>query len=331
MKRRFHTYLKKYIEHGAAESDPSWFDQFFDRFQQADHLPSDWSPEKKEAIQTEIWAKIEQSVNQEKSVEIQPRRVGLYWTIAASILVFVVAGISFDWQNILEPTSQTMAQVMEETVIQVAAGEEVRAIPLADGSTVWLNSASKLTVAADFGDSLRMVSLEGEAFFEIAKDSLHPFVVQSEGIYTQVLGTSFNISAYKTEDLKVSVSTGQVSVFQKNGPQEILNPGQGLKISAQDSSWMRQIIKEAKVASWRDGILHFDNSRIKAVLPIFERRFGYAFELTDRQTGSCVLNGELSISSITGFLLSMNSLYDIDYQIDNQSKTIYLSNGKCTP
>ncbi|MEL6844807.1 MAG: FecR domain-containing protein, partial [Bacteroidota bacterium] len=214
--------------------------------------------------------------------------------------------------------------------LQVLAGESVQAFPLADGSTVWLNSASTLTIAADFGDSLRMVSLEGEAFFEIARDSLHPFVVLSEGIYTQVLGTSFNISAYKTEDLKVSVSTGKVSVFQKNGPKEILSPGQGLKISAQDSSWKRQTIAQAQIASWREGILHFDNTKIKDVLPIFERRFGYAFELADRQTGNCALNGELSISSVTGFLLSLNSLYEIDYQSDNQSKTIYLSNGKCT-
>ncbi|MEL6651026.1 MAG: FecR domain-containing protein [Bacteroidota bacterium] len=322
--------MKKYIEHGDAESGPSWFDQFFDRFQQGDSLPSDWSPEKKEDTQTEIWAKIEQSIHRERQVERRPRRIGLYWTIAASVLIFVAAGVSVDWPKILKPPSQTIVPIAEEAHLQVLAGESVQAFPLADGSTVWLNSASTLTIAADFGDSLRMVSLEGEAFFEIARDSLHPFVVLSEGIYTQVLGTSFNISAYKTEDLKVSVSTGKVSVFQKNGPKEILSPGQGLKISAQDSSWKRQTIAQAQIASWREGILHFDNTKIKDVLPIFERRFGYAFELADRQTGNCALNGELSISSVTGFLLSLNSLYEIDYQSDNQSKTIYLSNGKCT-
>ncbi|MEL6846841.1 MAG: hypothetical protein AAFP02_26855 [Bacteroidota bacterium] len=107
MKRHFHTYLKKYIEHGDAESGPSWFDQFFDRFQQGDSLPADWSPEKKEDTQTEIWAKIEQSIHRERQVERRPRRIGLYWTIAASILIFVAAGVSVDWPKILKPPSQT--------------------------------------------------------------------------------------------------------------------------------------------------------------------------------------------------------------------------------
>ncbi|MEM6344641.1 MAG: FecR domain-containing protein [Bacteroidota bacterium] len=329
-KRTFQTYLKKYIKLGHEGGRGPLFDQFFDRFQSAGPLPEDWSDNKRHALKRDMWSQIERGVFKTQPPTRRGRSWLFYGSIAASVLLFAALGALILGQKTPPSTERKGLVLRQSSILEVAPGEAVRAFHFPDGSKVWLNSSSRIEVPAEFGDSLRIVRLEGEAFFEIRRDTLLPFVVMTDDIFTQVLGTSFNISAYEKEDLRVSVSSGRVSVFEENGKEEILNSGQGIRISNQGSNWSRERVDTAKIEAWRKGVIHFDNSRLEDVLRQFERRFGYKFVITDNHTGDCVLNGELSTRNITGFLLSLNSLYGIDYQSDSTQKTIYIRNGNCT-
>ncbi|RDC55265.1 FecR family protein [Pedobacter chinensis] len=111
---------------------------------------------------------------------------------------------------------------------------ETYSVRLPDGSIVWLNSASSLTYAAGLmKDGKRSVKLEGEAFFDVAKDKLHPFLVQTRNQQVEVLGTQFNINSYREEEAEattllegsVKISSGSSETLIKPGEQAVNQNG----------------------------------------------------------------------------------------------------------
>ncbi|WP_346320612.1 FecR domain-containing protein [Chitinophaga sp. YIM B06452] len=94
-------------------------------------------------------------------------------------------------------------------------------IKLADGTTVWLNSDSELKYPMRFKGATREVYLRGEAFFDVAKDASKPFIVHTETMHVNVLGTSFNIKAYPEDSAsEATLITGEVMVELKNSPEK---------------------------------------------------------------------------------------------------------------
>lgn len=92
-------------------------------------------------------------------------------------------------------------------------------IRLPDGSQVWINSGSKLTYHNSFAGSTREVQLDGEAYFDVVKDAAHPFIVHTSGIDIKVLGTAFNVKAYKAESfIEATLIHGSIEVINKNRP-----------------------------------------------------------------------------------------------------------------
>lgn len=155
------------------------------------------------------------------------------------------------------------------------------AIVLSDGTKVWLNAASNLTYTANLNKrGQRQVKLNGEAFFEVAKDKAHPFVVISRGQEVEVLGTHFNVNAYIDEPfIATTLLEGSVKVIAKHGQQFIkpgeqsLNNGHSLKVSKVDVEtvidWKqgdffvnRVNFKQAmrKIARWYDVEVIYDTS-----------------------------------------------------------------------
>ena len=92
-------------------------------------------------------------------------------------------------------------------------------IQLPDGSQVWVNSGSKLTYEGRFDGSAREVHLEGEAYFDVVKDAAHPFIVHTSGIDIKVLGTTFNVKAYKVDrTIEATLIHGSIEVLHHNQP-----------------------------------------------------------------------------------------------------------------
>jgi len=144
--------------------------------------------------------------------------------VAASL--FIMAGLTFGHRTstsvvVQQPTSKSIKYVAKENF----KGQKSR-ITLPDGSAVFLNNNSKITYASRFIGK-REVFLEGEAFFEVEKDSTKPFIVNSNGLLTKALGTSFNIKAHKGEKVEVGLVEGKISVtasvFNENEDVEIID------------------------------------------------------------------------------------------------------------
>ncbi|EHQ26195.1 FecR family protein [Mucilaginibacter paludis] len=129
---------------------------------------------------------------------------------------------------------------------------ETYKVQLPDGSEVWLNSASSLTYNTNLNENgKRMVSLTGEAYFQVAKDKAHPFIVHTEKQDVEVLGTHFNINSYKDEPAiattllegSVKVTSGTYKQIIKPGEQAV-NNGAGIKVAVVDAD---------NITDWKDG------------------------------------------------------------------------------
>lgn len=133
-------------------------------------------------------------------------------------------------------------------------GEQAPAVTLPDGTKVWLNAASTLRFPSSFDGTAREVSLSGEAYFEVAKDATHPFVVSTDVDKVEVLGTHFDVMAYPDEPVQRStLLEGSIRVHHGNNS-ALLRPGQQASTSAGDHIKVSDTDPAASIA-WMYGRL----------------------------------------------------------------------------
>lgn len=145
-------------------------------------------------------------------------------------------------------------------------------ITLADGTVVWLNAASSLTFPAAFTGKERQVSLNGEAYFEVATDPSRPFSVKVGDMQVQVLGTHFNIMAYNDEQsVNTTLLQGAVKIQSSTG-EALLRPGQQAKM---DHAGKVQVVHADidAVIAWKNGLFSFNNASIEEVMRQVARWF----------------------------------------------------------
>ncbi|HTN36691.1 MAG TPA: FecR domain-containing protein [Arachidicoccus sp.] len=140
------------------------------------------------------------------------------------------------------------------------------AITLADGTKVWLNAASSLSYPCVFEGNQREVTLTGEAYFEVAHDPAHPFIVRCKGQAVKVLGTHFNINAYEDEaTVRTTLLEGKVNVSTSaRHESKFLLPGQQSVLSGSNLSIKK--VNTAFATAWQKGNFMFDREDIQSIM-----------------------------------------------------------------
>jgi ferric-dicitrate binding protein FerR (iron transport regulator) len=124
-----------------------------------------------------------------------------------------------------DPSEVGMTSKVQNLTASTAKGQTYQ-FTLSDGTKVWLNADSKISFPSQFSGKERKLLLDGEAYFEVSKDKKHPFVVESKGQFLEVLGTHFNLNAYKDEpQIATTLLEGSVKV-SVNGRTQLIRPGQ---------------------------------------------------------------------------------------------------------
>ncbi|WP_186758115.1 FecR family protein [Echinicola salinicaeni] len=141
-------------------------------------------------------------------------------------------------------------------------------VELQDGTKVWLNSASTLSFPTEFRNDRREVALDGEAYFDVAHNPRSPFTVDANGTKVKVLGTHFNIKAYKNEAMvKTTLLEGKVAVSH-NGQNKILIPGDQ---AVSGNQLMVSRVSTKEVIAWKEGYFLFQSTRLDEILRQLER------------------------------------------------------------
>ena len=172
---------------------------------------------------------------------------------------------------------------------------------LSDGTQVWINSGSRLVYAPQFTGDTREVFLEGEAYFEVAKDASKPFYVRTDAFTINVLGTKFNVKAYKDDmEYTTVLVEGKVSMrvqdqfFSKD---VILAPNQKLTLMKGQDDFQRSNVDETGFyTNWIYGYLEFKNAHLSDVLKSIQRYYNIDIELNTGNQSS-IVSGKLDLKS----------------------------------
>ena len=139
-------------------------------------------------------------------------------------------------------------------------------VVLGDGSKIWLNADSRLEYPSCFVGDRRVVKLYGEAYFQISKDEKRPFIVETDGLQTIVLGTEFNVRNYKKENSHVTLIEGSVKVNNTaNEYSVVLSPGENARIMEDGSLGVQKVDVDTYIY-WRDGYFYFDNRTLAEIM-----------------------------------------------------------------
>lgn len=147
-------------------------------------------------------------------------------------------------------------------------------LKMQDGTKVWLNACTTLRYPCTFNDSIRKVELNGEAYFEVKHDAKVPFVVVTHKATVKVLGTKFNVFAYKnSKEFKVSLVDGCVNVSASNSPMNMtILPHEALSLV--EGKFIKESFGDTDFLLWRDGIYAFDDLPFNKILEKLELYYG---------------------------------------------------------
>lgn len=162
------------------------------------------------------------------------------------------------------------ARIPEEKVemhrLSTPRGKDFKII-LEDGTIVWMNAESSLIYPSKFSSEKRMVCLKGEAYFKVAKNTECPFVISTDRMQVQVLGTELNVRNYVSKDSHVTLINGQVKVLDSTNEENfvLLRPGEDALLNEENAFVIKNIDTESYVY-WKEGYFYFDDVPLSEVV-----------------------------------------------------------------
>lgn len=201
-----------------------------------------------------------------------------------AIITFVLIPIMLI--NFFLPASQ-QEQAIAQLIEKATHNGQHLTFGLEDGTQITLSSNSSLSYPEHFEDSFRTVYLKGQAFFNVAKDAKHPFIVHTGNVSTIILGTSFNIN-YSEEHLlaEVSLVSGSLKVhFDKriNSQSEVLlSPGEQLSVDLANEQIETRPFDLQEVTGWKDGIIYFKESGLDEIVQKLESWYDVDISVIDK-------------------------------------------------
>lgn len=265
-------------------------------------------------------------------------------SVAAISLLFFTTGY------LLGPGAGHPAQILPEKATAAAQNNPIIRtlytekgvkgfLVLPDSSKVWLNSDSRLSYPDEFTGKTRKITLEGEAYFEVKKDTLHPMIVQTKKDFAiEVKGTSFNIKCYDNDLLaEATLYSGAITMHYKNrqtqkAEQLELKPNESFSyITAVNTPRQFNYKKPENQKAWKEGDLIFDNTPIADVFKILERWHGTSFIIHNNQVYNYKLSAEFDSESIIQIMEIIQMIIPIEYTYKNNIVTVDSTHKRISP
>lgn len=269
----------------------------------------------------------------------KPVRIG--WWAAAAASVALLVGVF--WYNAPKRTAYFPALSSLWTWDDDGEGFAVsntshkpQRLTLEDGSVVILQPNSRISYPEHFGERKRTVYLHGEAFFQVKRDVTKPFIVSTENLATQVLGTSFNVKSYDgAGSIEVQVATGRVSVYEtsdkktssKNG--FILTPNQKVVFDKESRKMELGIVKNPVAVKRAEAGTRFEFAEIPAaeVLALLEKTYGIDIVVEGEVLRNCLFTGDLNELPMFDQLDLICKAVNVEYE--RRGASLFISGEGC--
>lgn len=192
-------------------------------------------------------------------------------------------------------------------------------LSLSDGTKVWVNSGTTLIYPAVFNKNKREIFIDGEAYLDVAHDDSKPFVVKTNLLDVSVLGTQFNVSAYKNDDISsIVLVEGSVHIKEgKNNRETDLHPDHMFHINKNTGKANLQKVDVQDYVSWKEGFLFFRNEKLSQILRKLERYYNIPMDYDISETEKTTLSGKLDLKeniNETFRIIAITAPIDYDIQ-----------------
>ncbi|MEI7423745.1 MAG: FecR domain-containing protein [Prolixibacteraceae bacterium] len=194
---------------------------------------------------------------------------------------------------------------------------QVNQVFLADGTRIWINSDTHLTIPSVFTSKERVVQLSGEAFFSVAKDANRPFRVEVKGQQIEVLGTTFNVRAYDNSDeIETTLETGQIKLLAGNQTAS-LQPGEQSIFDKSSNKLTVEKVDPLTFSSWKNGRYEFHNKDLTEVFKIVERWYDVEITMDENYFSKMHFSGVIKRNKdVQHFLELLNHTVPISYEMN---------------
>lgn len=232
--------------------------------------------------------------------------------------------LSYKHENLIQPES---AETIYNEIIVPRSGEY--RLKLSDGTIVYLNSMSQLRYPVQFSDTTRSVFLTGEAYFEVARDTAHPFIVHTPDYQITVLGTEFNISAFQNEDkVKTTLVEGSIRIQgEKLKKPVLLHPREQFIYNKISHTTQIQQVDVSYAIAWKDGRFRFRDIRLEEIMRTIERWYDVEVVYADPETKDYIFGLNFSRNSTIDPILRIFE-ENGKIKIRLQGKTLIISKGR---
>lgn len=263
----------------------------------------------------------------------------LWFQMAASVLIFIVAGLSVKsyWSQMSTAyesdqveTEGAVAEKEGAMIEKVNTGDQHILVQLHDRSQITLAPGSKIRYAKAFTGIKREVFLTGEAFFDIAKDPDRPFLVYANELVTKVLGTSFRVKAYpSSQEVTVEVKTGRVSVFAKSDPElqykltrrelegVILSPNQKIIFERQAIRMVKTLVEKPEIVLPKSQTPHFvfEDTPASEAFAAVAKAYGIDIMFDEALLSGCPLTAALDNQPLHEKLSIICKAVEAEYEV----------------
>lgn len=310
--------LLRYLKNECSEEDlkqiNAWLDESKDNArilftqEEAFHsgkLEKFSSPE----FMVEAEASLREKINETRLSTIKTVYFKRTMSIAAAIAILVVCALG--------ATYFLGDNAFEDDMLAITSDGPVREVTLPDGTKIWLNQSANLKYPKTFSKTERVVSLEGEAYFEVTKDAARPFTVKSDIMSVKVLGTSFNMKSGKEDQVAVvTLMEGEVEV--KGNHEEgmvVLSPGQKAELNRVTKRLQVKQVNAKLDAVWRNNMIPFDKATIFEIAKTLEELYNVRIILSPDITTNTYSGNLIRRQSIDSVLNSLKNSIPISYKI----------------
>lgn len=248
--------------------------------------------------------------------QLRMRRTGwwLRWGLsAAAVIMFCVGLATMGYYH------YRVGEFGRQVYIVEADRGQRSSVVLPDGTKVWLNSHTQVSYQGDYGQKERIVNLSGEAYFEVAKDPDHHFVVKADGLEVEALGTAFNVKAYKEDDeIVASLREGRVRT-SVGGRVDILDPGQSLSYSKTSGKVELEDDDVEYHLKWRENELAFRGETLEEIAVMLDRLYNVNIEFESENIKRYRFSGVIKNNSLDNVFELISLTAPIEYTKANDT------------
>lgn len=268
-----------------------------------------------------VWNKVQARIRDKaKQIPMYSRSLLIRVSSVAAAIALV---LGFSLSFLLNDQKESWQASQFENVVMAPPGQKTQLV-LPDGTLVWLNSGSRLSYNYQYSTQDRVVNLEGEAFFDVKKDTQYPFIVKTGAVDVKVHGTTFNVSAYTDEEnVMVALLRGKVSLLSAADQHVLtyLSPDQIATVSKNNLSCQVESCDAEIESSWHHNLLKFDGIPADEVWKKLERWYGVDITLSNIDPSRAYWF-TVKTESLTELLEMINKITPIEYKLDGKEVTI---------